>query len=56
MAEFRQGWAVVVRDFTPVDGEDADIVTVLRARLREASAARDCLHYIEATEVEQPLI
>ena len=67
MAEFRQAWAVVLRDFTVEGEEQADAVTVVRvywlesdavaevARLMRASAEADLLYYAEPTEVEQPL-
>jgi hypothetical protein len=66
MTECRPGWALVLRDLTPVDGDEADIVSVLKVyasetdalaeakRLRAAREGDDCLYYIEATEVERP--
>jgi hypothetical protein len=67
MAAFRQAWAVVLRDFTVADEEQADAVSVVRvywsesdavaevARLMRKSAEADLLYYAEPTEVEQPL-
>ena len=67
MAEFRQAWAVVLRDFTVADEEHTDAVTVVRvylsesdavaevARLMRESAEASLLYYAEPTEVEQPL-
>jgi hypothetical protein len=65
MPKFETGWALIVRDWTPVDGQDADNVSVLRVyaskeealteadRLRRDHAQRDCFHYVEQTEVER---
>jgi hypothetical protein len=64
MAEFRRAWAVVGRDLTPVEGQDADTVTVLKVffsqrdaqtevrRLRNADPSDERFYYCEATEVE----
>ena len=30
MPRFEPGWALIVRDWTPVDGQEADNVSVLR--------------------------
>ncbi len=65
MPGFETGWALIVRDLTPVDGEEADNVSVLRvyrskeealaeaAPLRREYTDRDCFHYVEQTEVER---
>jgi hypothetical protein len=62
--EFEPAWAVVVRDVSPVEGEDADIVDVLRVfwsetdahaevlRLREGDPNPDRFYYFETTEVQ----
>jgi len=66
MAEFRRAWAVVGRDLTPVEGQDADTVPVLKVffsqsdaqtevrRLRHADPSDERFYYCEATEVETP--
>jgi hypothetical protein len=63
VTKFQAASAVLVRDVTPVDREDADIVRVLRVfwtesdavhevrRLRAADESEDRLNYCEATEV-----
>jgi hypothetical protein len=65
MPEFETGWALIVRDWTPVDGQEADNVSVLRVyvskeealteadRLRREHTDRDCFHYVEQTQVER---
>jgi hypothetical protein len=65
MPEFETGWVLIVRDWTPVDGEEADNVSVLRVyaskeealaeadRLRRKYADCDCFHYVEQTELER---
>ena len=65
MSKFQTGWALIVRDWTPVEGQEADNVSVLRVyaskegalaeadRLRRENADRECFHYVEQTEVER---
>jgi class 3 adenylate cyclase len=65
LEQFEAAWAVVVRDWSPVEGEDADTVDVLRVfwsedearaeveRLREADPSPDRLYYCEATAVRR---
>jgi class 3 adenylate cyclase len=65
LAEFEPAWAVVVRDWSPVEGDDADSVDVLRVfwsedearaeveRLRERDPSPDRLYYCEATAVQR---
>ena len=63
MVEFQEAWAVVLRDLSPVEGEEADVVTVLKVfwseteardevlRLREADPNEGRFYCCEATEV-----
>ena len=63
MTEVRNVWAVVLRDLSPVEGDEADVVTVLKVfwreidardevhRLREADPNEERLYYCEATEI-----
>jgi hypothetical protein len=65
MRESETGWALIVRDWTPIDGQEADNESVLRVyaskedalaeadRLRRENADRDCFHYVEQTDVER---
>jgi class 3 adenylate cyclase len=65
LAEFEPAWAVIVRDWSPVEGDDADTVDVLRVfwsedearaeveRLRERDPSPDRLYYCEATAVQR---
>jgi hypothetical protein len=60
----RRGWAVVVRDYTPIGENDADVVSVVKVflseanahaevmRLRAADPSEDKLYYYEETEIE----
>jgi hypothetical protein len=60
----RRGWAVLMRDFAPIEGDDADVVSVLKVflddaqaraevlRLRTVDPSDDKLFYCEETEVE----
>lgn len=64
---FDQAWAVLERDSGELDGDQLDVVTVLRVfskeaaalaevdRLREGDPNPDHFYYYEATEVERPL-
>jgi hypothetical protein len=63
MTDFQTAWAVVLRDLSPVEGDEADVVTVLRVfwthadalreveRLRATDEDEDRLYYCEVTEV-----
>jgi class 3 adenylate cyclase len=65
LEEFEPAWAVVVRDWSPVEGDDADTVNVLRVfwsedearaeveRLRERDPSPDRLYYCEATAIQR---
>jgi hypothetical protein len=65
VTEFERAWAVVSRDLTPIDGEEADVVDVLKVfRTKEDALAEvkrptategsdDRFFYCEATELEQ---
>jgi hypothetical protein len=61
---FEPAWAVVVRDVSPVEGEDSDIVDVLKVfwsetdahaevlNMRERDPNPDRFYYFQATEVQ----
>jgi class 3 adenylate cyclase len=65
LEEFEPAWAVVVRDWSPVEGDDADTVNVLRVfwsedearaeveRLHERDPSPDRLYYCEATAIQR---
>src|SRR5215208_1634024 len=41
MPKFETGWALIVRDWTPVDGQEADNVSVLRVYASKEEALRE---------------
>jgi hypothetical protein len=67
MPDFEQAWAVVVRDSGTLDGDQLDVVEVLRVlwnpedalaevdRLRQSDPSNDRFYYYEETEVERRL-